>query len=293
VSKGSEQARSWTPIEIELNRRDLPPHVGAARGRHERWDAELRKIAEPRARAHIDTCREVAKDLQRWHRLIADQTDLDLVGRTRGSAIWLIAGRCLGLHEVLLVQAENEIDQEIQVTGRTLHEACELLVVLANSREEELLRIWLDDDGKHRYAKPSNVRAARDRYESELADAMAQAGLSSAGPSGPLNAELYDILSRAAHNRRSSCVSSLWQDGRQMAYGRAHNALRWAETVDWVSRNTANVVHAVGDALSTFYGVKVFTPTILALEQRVNSIRQAYPLDRTSLHHAMYPFSRP
>jgi hypothetical protein len=274
-------------FEDKLQLQDLPPEVKALREQHRKQDAQLREIVKPRAEAHIAACRIVAKDLQRWHQQIADTTDLDLDGYSRGSAVWLLAGRCLGLHEVMIVQAEAGIDNEGLVVGRALHEASNILMAfLANPDEEDLVRLWLDDDGKHRYVKQGAARAAQDRFETDLNEAMEKAGLPPLGNTINLKEELYDRMSRTAHNRRSSCVSSLWKEGRQMAYGRAPSALRWASAVEWTASMTIEVVNAVGDALRSFYQGNFFVEKMAPLVQSIEAIRKTCPLDEDSIHQA-------
>lgn len=282
---GTEKA--LPSIENKLQLRDLPPEVQALREAHREQDAQLRGLVKPRAEAHIAACRLAAKDLRHWHQRIADTTDLELDGYSRGSAVWLLAGRCLGLHEVLIVQAEAQVDNEGIVVGRALHEACGILMAfLADPAEEELVRIWLDDEGKHGYVKQGAARAAQDRFEAELNEAMKDAGLPLLGSTNDLKADLYDHMSRTAHNRRSSCVSSLWKDGREMAYGRAPSALRWASAVSWTSSMTIEVVNSVGDSLRAFYQGDFFIERMAPLIQSINAIRETFPLDENSIHQA-------
>ena len=281
------ESQDLPSTEVKLQLRDLPPEVETLREQHRKQDAQLREVVKLRAEAQIAACRIVASDLQKWHQQIADRTDLDLDGYSRGSAIWLLAGRCLGLHEVMIVQAEAGVDNEGLVVGRALHEACNILMAfLADSEEEKLVRLWLDDDGMHRYVKQGAARAAQDRFEVNLNMAMEKAGLPRLGNTINLKEKLYDRMSRTVHNRRSSCVSSLWKEGRQMAYGRAPSALRWASAVEWTSSMTVEVVNSVGDALRSFYQGAFFVEKMAPLIQSIDAIRKTCPLDEDSIHQA-------
>lgn len=274
-------------IEVKLQMRELPSEVQALREQHRIEDTQLRGVVKPRVDAHIAACRIVARDLQQWHQKVADTTDLDLDGYSRGSAVWLLAGRCLGLHEVLILQAEAGVDNEGLVVGRALHEACAILMAfLANPDEEDLVRLWLDDQGKRGYVRQGAARAAQDRYELELNEAMKQAGVPEIGTTADLKADLYDRMSRTAHSRRSSCVSSLWRDGREMAYGRAPNALRWAAAAAWTSSMTTEVVNSVGDALRSFYGNGFFIKKMVPLVQSIDAICATVPMDEESIRQA-------
>src|SRR4029077_12154070 len=197
------------------------------------------------ADAHIAACRIVAKQLQDWHQGIADTTDLDLTGYSRGAAVWLLAGRCLGLLEVLLIQAEAHIDNEALIVGRAVHEANRILMAFcADPDEDELVRLWLDDEGKHGYVKQGAARAINNRFEEKLNETMKDQGMLPLGSTDKLTVDLYDRLSRTVHSRRSSCVSSVWEAGREMAYGRAPNQLRRASAVKWTASITVEIVEA-------------------------------------------------
>src|SRR4029077_4842242 len=128
-------------IEVPIQSRELPAGVKAIRRQLQEQDAALAKIVGPRADAHIAACRIGAKQLQDWPQGIADTTDLDLTGYSRGAAVWLLAGRCLGLLEVLLIQAEAHIDNEALIVGRAVHEANRILMAFcADPDEDELVR---------------------------------------------------------------------------------------------------------------------------------------------------------
>src|SRR5438093_2315215 len=66
----------------------------------------------------------------------------------------------------------------------------------------------------------TSSREAQGRFEEKLDQAMREQGLPSLGRTGQLVDELYDRMSRVAHNRRSTCVSSFSEPLREFAYGR-------------------------------------------------------------------------
>jgi hypothetical protein len=271
-------------IDVPLQMRELPAEVKAIREQMAEQDAVLAGIVQPRVEAQIAACRMVAKQLQVWHQGIADTTNLDLTGYSRGAATWLLAGRCLGLLEVLLVQAEAGIDNEALIVGRAAHEANRLLMAFCSDPDEdELVRLWLNDEGKHGYVKQGAARAANNRFEEKLNDAIKDQGMQPLGSTSALTAELYDRLSRTVHNRWSSCVSSVWEQGRQMAYGRAPNQLRRAGAVEWTTSVTIEVVQSVGDALRAFYGNDFLVKEVAPLLQSIAAVRASSPLDEVSI----------
>jgi hypothetical protein len=274
-------------LQTEIKLRELPAEIQALRDQLKEQDPALMAVVQPRVEAHIAACRIVAKRLQDWHRDISDKTDLDLAGYSRGAAVWLLAGRCLGLLEVLLVQAEAGVGNEALVVGRAIHEATNILLVFCGDpEEEELIRIWLEDEGKHGYVKQGAARAAHARFEEKLDEAMQRDGLKPLGRTKALTEELYDRMSRTAHNRRSSCLNSVWVEGREMSYGRTPTALRLAGSVSGVASITVGVVNAVGDALRTFYGQEFFVKEIAPLVEGIEAVRGSAPLDEAAIWEA-------
>jgi hypothetical protein len=235
----------------------------------------------------IGTCRSLASQLQEWHTAIADRTDLDLTAYSRASAIWLLSGRCLGLLEVLIVQAEAGIDNEATIVGRAIHEANRILFAFtADAEDDELVRIWLDDEGKYGYVKQGAARAVNDRFEENMNAALVDQGLPAIGTTKSGSEELYDRLSRTVHNRRSSCVSSVWVAGRSMAYGVAPNPLRRATTVEWTVSVTIEVANSVGDALRAFFGDGFFGSNVAPLIRELEAARKTLPLDEEAILEA-------
>jgi hypothetical protein len=291
-SAGDEGDASRLPINVPLNIRALPAEVQVHRDRVHEEDAVLEGIVKPRIEAHVATCRLVAKQLQDWHQRVADKTDLQLTGYSRGAAVWLLAGRCLGLLEALLVQVEAGIDNEALITGRAIHEAARILLVFCDAEEEELLRVWLDDEGKHGYVRPSETRAAQERFEEKLNEAMEREGLRGLNTTTELSAQIFDEMSRVAHSRRSSCVNSVWQAGRQMAYGRHPSPMRRASSASWGGAMTVEVANAVGDALRAFFGGGFFEKEIAPLIKSVEAIGEAAPLEAAAIQQAVNELAR-
>jgi len=75
--------------------------------------AQLRRLAidqlgredgeiTPRIVAHLDVYERGVESLIEMHRAVADETDVDLGAETRWTAIWELAGRCIGISRVLL-----------------------------------------------------------------------------------------------------------------------------------------------------------------------------------------------
>lgn len=267
-------------IEINLSLRPLPPEAVELRKIAVERDAILRPIVQPRIEGVLASVRTLASQLETWHAAIADKTDLDLVGHSRASAVWLLSGRCLGLFATLIVQAEAGIGDEALVVSRALHEADQILsAFIADPGEDQLVRKWLKDEGRHGYVRQGEARAVNDRYQQGLNDALAAQGLPVIGTTKSLTEDLYDRSSRTTHNRRSSCVSSVSVDRRSMAYGLAPDQLRRAITSSWTASVAFEVANSVGDALCCFYGRDFFVSEVAPLIVQLQAVQETLPLD--------------
>ena len=270
-------------LEVPIQRRKLSADVAQWRLADAADNSNNDEVAQPRIEAMLTACKLTAQQLEEWHRRVADETDLDLTGYSRASAIWLLSGRCLGLLRALLVQVEAGICTEAIVTGRAIHEATRVLMVFDDPDEDELLRLWLDDEGKYSYVQPKAAREANDRYEQKLAEAMERSGLPRIRATKDLAEELYDRQSRVAHSRRSSVVDAVWLPGRQMAYGFHPSAIRRAGYASWAGTMTVEVTNAVGDALRAFFGPGFFANEVVPLRESVDAVRRDAKLDERSI----------
>jgi hypothetical protein len=282
-------SRSDPPsLEGTFELRDLPAEVVAARDRQREDDERTEPVAAPRIAAVLTACKLVLADLEGFHRGVADKTDLELTGYSRAAAIWLVAGRSLGLLRTLLIEIEAGVCTEAMVCGRALHEANQILLCFCNPEEEELVRIWLEDEGKHGYVKPGAARESHARFEEQLDEAMARIGAEPLGRTKPLTEDLYDKLSRTAHNRRESCEDSVSNPGRQMAYGVHPSPVRRAGYASWAAAVTGEVLNCVGDAMRAFYGQGFFGEKIQPLIKSVEAVTESAPLDPDSIREAAY-----
>lgn len=268
--------------------RNLPRAVIDLRERQSRFNDSNEEVAAPRIDAHIAANRSAINALESFHQHIADETNLELASYSRASARWLLAGRCLALVEALWVLIRGGVTNEALVLGRAVHEANRLLLA-ATEADDELLRLWLDDEGRGKYVKPKEARDAQTEYEEKLADMVEQAD-AEVLEREELKAtveSLYDALSREAHSRRSACLSSLWEEGRVMTYGPNPSPLHRAYYVGWASEVTIEVVHYAGGALSSFLGGKAFfSSEVEPLREGIEAAIRDFPLDEESIRAA-------
>lgn len=270
-------------VEETISRVPISVKVRQLREGERARDERLEPIIAPRIAAQRTANRLALDQLEAWHREVGEQTNLDLVGYSRGSAIWLLGGRLLGLSEAFWVQIDAGITNEMAVTSRAIFEAASILPLFRNSDEEEIVRLWLDDDGKYRYVKMKEAQRAQQRFEEQLSEKMEEIGLPTLESSIDKGDEMYDRLSRFVHNRRSVCVDSLWERGREMAYGRNPSILRRASAVEYGGTVTVQVVQVVGSALETFRGQHFFSKEVLPLVAGIEAARDDSPLDERSI----------
>src|SRR4051794_9832831 len=85
-------------------KQELPQAVVEARAAADAEAERLTEILEPRIEGHLQAYQEILDALCEDHRQVGDTMDFGLGGRTRWTAVWELAGRCLGLSNCLLVE---------------------------------------------------------------------------------------------------------------------------------------------------------------------------------------------
>jgi hypothetical protein len=97
-------------------------------------------VARARIEANLAACKLALGRLETLHARVPDETDVEPLGYDRAAAVWLAAGRCLGLLGAFLVQIEAGVCGEAIPTYRAIHEADQLLRALCDDQEDDLLR---------------------------------------------------------------------------------------------------------------------------------------------------------
>jgi hypothetical protein len=275
-------------LNPELELRELPAGIAALRDTPAALHVRQDTVVAPRIAADLAVCTDAYGELCRFHAGVTDRVDFDLRGYTRPAAIWALAGRCLGVLRAILVQVEAGVCCEVLVTGRGLHEALQLLLVVSLPPEEAILRKWLDDAGKHEHATPGLARKANDRLGKKLGELAAAAGSDEVVPDmAAVAGDLYDLLSRAGHNRRQAVLDAVSVPLRRMTVGYDPDPLERALYTSWATTMTSEVVAFVGDALDLFIQMDFAAKVVQPLQQRIADVRRSHPLDRASLLEAI------
>ena len=275
-------------LNPELELRDLPVEFVELREAAAALYLRQETVVAPRIAAHLAVCNDAYGELSRYHAGVADRVDFDLRGYTRPAALWALSGRCLGLLRAVLVQVEAGVCCEALVTGRGLHEALQLLLVASLPPEEAILRKWLDDKGKHEYVTASQARKANQRLGEKLTELVAEAGSDDVVPDMAAVADdLYDMLSRAGHNRREAVLDAVSVPLQRMTVGYDPDPLNRALYASWATTMTSEVVAFVGDALNLFIQLDFPSKVVGPMHQRIIDVRRSHPLDRAAVLKAV------
>jgi hypothetical protein len=282
-----DQSAAAPGLNPELEYRDLPAEVARLREAATALYARQHAVAGTRVAAHLAVCNDAYGELVRYHAGVADRVDFDLRAYTRPAALWALSGRCLGLLRSVLVQVEAGVCCEALVTGRGLHEALQLLLVVSLPPEEAILRKWLDDEGKYEYVSAGESRKAYHRLGEKLTELIAEAGADDVVPDvAKVANDLYDRLSRAGHNRRQAVLDAVSIPMRRMTVGFDPDPLNRALYTSWATTMTSEVVAFVGDALGLFIQGNFAGEVVEPLHERITVVRRSHPLDRAAILQA-------
>ena len=205
-------------------------------------------------------------ELNKAHRRVADETDLELDAETRDAAMWLICGRCLGLANAACHLASGGYSSEVVPVLRSLHEATRLLAVFSLSGEDRLMVQWLRGKNVSR----GDIMAANDRQEEAVRAEMADHGVAPGdGGSRDYFEGQYGRWSEFAHHRRRHLLDQVSVPARMMPVGRHPDWRSRAALVDHLGWSVVELVSVGGSVLAQLWGpeweIDRFQPTFRAL----------------------------
>jgi hypothetical protein len=262
-------------IEPPVRGRVLPEEVRELRRRIAEEHRELDAVLQPHIDLHIAALAASVDEVIGTHRNVADQTDLEIRSDTRWSAIWEMSGRCLAICRVVLHDLRGGFTSEAVGSMRTLFEATTLLGALAFHEEEDVLRRWLAGE----WIRERQARDVVGRKE-ELARArMREAGIEPVGrPSTETGGEIYDLLSRPAHNRRWGFRETMSVDLREFTYGPHPNAEVRAHHVEYASQLIETALLVVIDSIGDIIGRDYVREALPRIQTRLERVRREFPL---------------
>lgn len=184
---------------------------------------------------------------------------------------------------------------------RAMHEATRLLSALADEGEPELLRRWLKDED-NKWVRPAETRKAQENQRARLRESMEAAKQEAEAAGDEARAsdiaaglaldgmregdqllrasrQIYDVLSRIAHSRRSGVKDAVSAELRRMATGPHPDPVIRAQYVEYTGHIVEEAVLHVGDALGRFHGRGWFTAQVKPLIESIQKLRVVVPLD--------------
>ena len=120
--------------------------------------------------------------------------------------------------------------------------------------------------------------AGDDARASEIAVGLALDGMREGDQLLVATRQIYDVLSRIAHSRRSGVKDAVSAELRQMATGPHPDPGIRAEYVEYTGHIIEEVLLHVGDALGRFYGPGWFTTQVKPLIESIQKLRVMVPL---------------
>jgi hypothetical protein len=263
--------------EPEIEARELPPEVAELR---EQWAAEherLDALWQPAIDAHIEALALEVETVIEKHKSIGDQTNVEISGEARPSAIWQLSGRCLAICRVVLHDLRGGFTSESVGSLRTLWEAAILLGAVTSEHEEELLRRWLaDEDGA--WVRPGQARDAVERMEARQRERMREDGLELGRGMAEGGDHIYDLLSKPAHHRRGGFPETSRVDLRVFTYGPHPNAEVRAHYVDYAGQLIEMALIFVIDGLAALVGRAYVGEALAPMQDRLERVRERFPL---------------
>jgi hypothetical protein len=253
----------------------LPQDVLELRGRVAEEHRELDAMLQPRLDAHVATLAASVDEVIRTHRNIADHSDIEIRSDTRWSAVWEMSGRCLAICRVVVHDLRGGFTSEAVGSVRTLFEATTILGAVAFHEEEDLLRRWLAGE----WIREREAREVVGRKEELGRARMREAGIEPEGrPVTETGGEIYDLLSRPAHNRRGGFPETVSVDLREFTYGPHPNAEVRAHHVEYASQLIETALLVVIDSFGDIIGRDYVREALPRLQTRLERVRREFPL---------------
>lgn len=261
-------------LEPEIRQEPLAQDVVALREAYAVEVAALEAILQPRLDGHLLVFQQAIDRLIEFHAAIVEESNVEIQGRTRWSAIWEVAGRCLALSNLFVAELRLGFTAETAGTIRVLDEAVHLVHAIAGD-DGTLTRRWLDGET----IMPRESRQVEAAIQASARDALREQGVALEGDIVDLGRDVYHLLSQAAHNARPGFAESVSRQLRVFNYASHPDPRQRAIYVDYGSELIESAVIAVGNALARFLGGDWYRDTVRPLQEELEAVRQALPID--------------
>ena len=233
-------------------------------------------------RKHLAACQAEIDWLASYHREMGEGLNHEDPDSQPWVAAWLMAGRCLTLSNAFLDQQVRGFSVESMVTARAVHEGCEALrCFLAELQLDERgdaarWRVWLLDQDRIR---PSEYQDVWNALEEKLHDLMRADGVEPFGRMRDPSARLYDHLSRAGHNRRSSFRERISVGpSPRFAYGPHPDTQVAASCANYANGLIGMLLLDLGDLLQLAAGESGLREEIKQRVDRLGALKEEQPI---------------
>lgn len=257
----------------------MPGEVVAARDRQHEVDAAHEAMLAPRIEAHLQVLTAVLDTLRDQHKRVVEETNFEPLEKTRQSAAWLLAGRCISLGHAVVVCLRASLTTDVAPLARTLHEASGALRIMMNGDETKLHRKWLRDG----YFSANDLRLAQKRMEDSAAVEMLKRGIAPPGRTDELESLVYGQWSRVAHNRRSGILESYQAALREFAYGAHPDPLFRGVWTGYGAHVVHEVTVTVGAMLAKVFGRPLWMAYIEPAISALDRLQREHPLNPSAL----------
>jgi hypothetical protein len=224
--------------------------VSNAREAFRTANAQNEEILRPLIELHLTAYHAILDDLGAAHAAAGENPRLDLLGPSRDAAMWLVAGRCIGLARAGFDLVRMGYASEAVPTIRSLHEANRLLGVFALRGEDELVSRWIEGRTVGRGA----IMHASQRQEEAIRVEMLRAGVKPPMSTKSYFDGQYGRWSEIAHQRRKHLLDQVAVDARMMAAGPHPDWRARSATVDHFGDILGELLSAGGHALAQLLG---------------------------------------
>ena len=252
----------------------MPEEVRRAREKDEHADTNNRRILEPLIDVHLTAYAAALDELEGAHRLIAEETDLQLDAKTRQAAMWLITGRCIGLAHASHELAAVGYFYETVPVLRSLHEASRLLNLVTFRGEDDIVRRWL----LGRNVPRREIMAAIDRQEEAMRAEMIEQRIAPPTTTRAQMEAIYGRWSEVAHNRRGHMLAQVAMPTRVMATGPHPDWRARATIVDVYGWELIGLVSGGGSALGRLLGMSWFRDRFQPTRSALYELKESVPL---------------
>jgi hypothetical protein len=259
-------------LEPPLSRRNLPDEVNALREIAAADFAKRERELQPHIDAHIAVYASEVEKLKNAHANIASGTDLVIGAKTRWSAIWELAGRCIAEIELLLHALRGGFAMGASANVRAMFEAMYLLGAVAF--DDATAERWLS--GKE--VRPKKARAVMVKKQALAHTRAKAAGIEPVGDIAETGGWIYQHFSQYAHHLRGSIIESTSLERREFAYGPHPDPAKRGRETEEIGHLIETALIVIADTLADLVGREDLPLVLAEREANFERVRREEPV---------------